>query len=127
MRHRAAERRHRPHPHGRDVTAGFGQERRVAPDGRGSFERLQRGERADPETAIFRDAGERLEGAKTDHEAGPHEPLLHQVDEAGAARDELRLAAMPGQQRQRLIEARWFEIGEGDHVIPPRPRPQSIR
>ena len=65
---------------------------------------------------FFGDAGERLESAKTDHEAGPHEPLLHQVDEAGAARDELRLVAMPGEQRQRLVEARWFEIGEGDHV-----------
>ena len=127
MRHRAAERRHGSHPHGRDVMAGLGEERGVAPDGRGGLERLERGERADPEAAILRDAGERLEGAKTDHEAGPHEALLHQIDEAGAARDELRLAAMPRQQRQRLIEARRFEIGEGDHVIPPRPRLRSIR
>ena len=72
-------------------------------------------------------SAKRLQGAKPDHETGPHEALLHEVDEAGAAGDELRLVAMLGQERQRLIEVRWFEIGEGDHVIRPQKRPQSIR
>ena len=69
----------------------------------------------------------RLQGAKPDHETGPHEALLHEVDEASAAGDELRFVAMLGQERQCLIEVRWFEIGERDHVIRPRQRPQSIR
>ena len=68
-----------------------------------------------------------LQGAKPDHETGPHEALLHEVDEASAAGDELRFVAMLRQERQRLIEVRWFEIGERDHVIRPRKRPQSIR
>ncbi len=68
-----------------------------------------------------------LQGAKPDHETGPYQALLHEVDEASAASDELRFVAMLGQKRQGLIEVRWFEIGKRDHVIRPRKRPQSIR
>ena len=81
-----------------------------------------RRESADRDLAVaLADRAEVADPTDVDHDFGLREPELHRGDQAVAAREHLRVLAVPGEEPERLLERRRPDIIErgGDHDRPP--------
>ena len=105
-----------------DHPAGIREDREPPPDQVGGLELRLADEGADDERAVpLGDRPEPGDPVEVDHVARGREPELHQGDEALTAREDLRVAAEPAEQRDGVLEGGRAVILEGrrNHARPP--------
>ena len=105
-----------------DHPAGIREDGKPPPDQVGGLELRLADERPDDERAVpLGDRPEPGDPVEVDHVARGREPELHQGDEALTAREDLRVAAEPAEQRDGVLEGGRAVILEGrrNHARPP--------